>query len=155
MTSLDLRSVPYLDPIVQKLVAAALADLAERYGGDGDATPIDETDFDPPRGDFLVAFSGGEAVGCAAWRSHGDDGTVAELKRMYTVPEARGKGFARALLAAVEESARRQGRRRLILETGHAQPEAIRLYETSGYDPCENFGHYRDEPGVRSYARTL
>ena len=155
MTSLNLRSVPFLDPVAQKLAAAALADLTQRYGGDGDSTPIDGTDFDPPDGDFLVAFLDGEPVGCAGWRSHGDDGTVAELKRLYTAPQARGRGVARALLAAIEESARWHGRKRLILETGHAQPEAIRLYETSGYEVCENFGHYRDYPGVRSFARIL
>lgn len=151
-----MRPVPYPDPIARALVVATLADMAERYGDEeGDATPIDPRDFDPPDGDFLVAFVDGEPVGCAAWRSHGDDGTVAELKRMYTVPKARGRGVARALLAAVEESARRSGRGRLILETGYAQPEAIRLYETSGYERCENFGHYRDHAGVHSFSRVL
>ncbi|WP_213455225.1 GNAT family N-acetyltransferase [Rhizomonospora bruguierae] len=155
MTALEVRPVPYRDPVAQSLVAAALAELTERYGSEGDATPVEPREFEPPEGDFLVAFLDGAPVGCAAWRSHGDGGTAAELKRMYTAPPVRGRGVARALLAAIEESARRRGRKRLILETGYAQPEAIRLYETSGYEPCENFGYYRDYPGVRSFARTL
>jgi GNAT superfamily N-acetyltransferase len=155
VTQLDIRPVPYRDPVAQALIAATLADLAIRYGGDGDATPLDPHDFDPPEGDFLVAFLDGVPVGCAAWRSHGEDGLVAELKRLYTAPEARGRGVARAVLTAIEDSARRRGRKRLILETGYAQPEAIALYEAAGYDVIEHFGHYRNHPGVRSFGRHL
>ena len=67
---------------------------------------------------------------------------------MYTAPTARGRGVARRMLAAVEESARAHGRRRMILETGDKQPEAIALYNSSGYERIDNFGYYRDEPGV-------
>lgn len=153
MADLDIRSVPYLDETAQSLVKRTLADLGERYGGgSGDDTPLDPAEFDPPGGDFLVGYLDGEAVACAGWRSHDDD---AELKRMYTGPEARGRGVARAMLAAVEESARRGGRERLILECGSKQPEAIRLYESSGYVRIPDFGYYRQHAGVRSYSRDL
>jgi hypothetical protein len=42
-----------------------------------------------------------------------------------------------------------------VLETGLAQPEAIALYESAGYLPIEGFGHYRDEPSSRSFAKEL
>jgi GNAT superfamily N-acetyltransferase len=153
VSDIEIRSVRFDDPDVQKLVAEALADLAARYGGNGDDTPVAVSDFEPPNGDFLVAVSAGVLVGSGAWRSHGPED--AELKRMYTAPHARGRGVARRLLAAVEQSARSQGRRRMILETGDRQPEAVGLYVACGYEPIANFGYYRDEPGVLSFGRAL
>lgn len=154
MTEIEIRAVRFDDPAVQKLVAEALADLAVRYNNpDGDATPVSASDFEPPHGAFLVAVADGELIGSGAWRSHGED--TAELKRMYTVPRARGRGVARRLLAAVEESARTHGRSRMILETGDKQPEAVALYTSHGYERIENFGFYRDEPNVISLGRPL
>jgi ribosomal protein S18 acetylase RimI-like enzyme len=74
---------------------------------------------------------------------------------MFTAPAARGRGLARRMLAAVEESARAAGCSRLILETGDKQPEAIALYESSGYQRIEDFGYYKDEPDVLSFAKPL
>ncbi len=59
------------------------------------------------------------------------------------------------MLAAVEDSARASGRRRLILETGDRQPEAIGLYTSCGYERIANFGFYRDSPLCVSFARSL
>ena len=140
------------DPAVQKLVAEALADLAVRYGGSGDDTPVAAADFEPPDGEFLVAVLDGELVGSGAWRSHGDD---AELKRMYTAPAARGRGLGRRMLATIEESARAAGCHRLILETGDRQPEAIALYQSAGYVRIADFGYYKDYPDVLSFAKPL
>ncbi|KKK03532.1 GNAT family N-acetyltransferase [Micromonospora sp. HK10] len=139
----------------QALIRAALADLGQRYGGSGDETPVDAAEFEPPAGTFLVAYLDGRPVGCGGWRSHGDDGETAELKRMYTAPAARGRGVARSVLAAVERSAREQGRKRIILECGDRQPEALALYTAAGYEPIPNFGFYRNEPGCLSFARPL
>jgi GNAT superfamily N-acetyltransferase len=153
---IDIRRVGYLEPDAQVLVEAAMADLRERYDdGDGDATPIDPADFAPPHGAFFVAYLDGEPVASGAWRRHGTDGTTAEVKRMYTAPAARGRGIARAVLAEVERSAREQGRRRVVLETGNQQPEAIQLYLTSGYLRIADFGFYKDEPDVRSFGKDL
>ena len=62
---------------------------------------------------------------------------------------------ARLLLAHLEDTAAAAGRRRIVLETGTRQPEAIALYEREGYAPTEKFGVYRDEPDSRCYARPL
>src|SRR4051812_43793093 len=115
MSGIEIRSVRYDDPVAAELATAALADLGERYGGSGDDTPVEPADFTPPDGAFLVAYLGGEPVGCGGWRSHGDGGEVAELKRMFTLGAVRGRGVARAVLAAVERSAREHGRKRIIL----------------------------------------
>jgi GNAT superfamily N-acetyltransferase len=152
VNDIEIRAARFTDPAVQKLVSDALADLAARYGGSGDDTPVDPTDFEPPNGEFLVAEIDGELVGCGGWRGRGAD---AELKRMFTAQHVRGRGVARRMLAAIEESARRHGRTRLILETGDKQPEAIALYTVSGYHRIDDFGYYRDEPGVLSFGRDL
>ena len=152
MTEIHIREARFGDPDVQKLVSEAMAELAVRYGGSGDDTPIALTDFDPPAGRFFAAVSGDELVGCAGWRAHGPD---AELKRMYTSHAARGRGVARRLLAAIEESARADGRERVILETGDKQPEAIGLYLSCGYERIPDFGYYKDSEGVLSFARKL
>lgn len=156
MEMIEIRRVGYLEPDAQVLIKAALADLAERYEDEeGDATPVEPADFEPPRGAFLVAYLDRQPVASGAWRSHGEDGAVAEVKRMYTAPAARGRGLARAVLAAVERSAREAGRRRMVLETGGRQPEAISLYLSAGYQRIPDFGYYRDEPDVRSFGKEL
>src|SRR5690606_31647227 len=64
-------------------------------------------------------------------------------------------GLARRILAALEADARAAGRVRMVLETGTKQPEAIALYTSSGYEPCEPFGYYRFHEESRCYAKTL
>jgi len=151
---IKVREARFDEPVVRRLIAEAMAELSRRYGGTGDDTPVAAADFAPPGGAFFVAYDAtdGRLLGCAGWRPHGED---AELKRMFTVPAARGRGVARRILAAIEESARERGRKRVILETGDRQPEAIALYLRSGYERIEDFGYYKGEEGVLSYARTL
>jgi GNAT superfamily N-acetyltransferase len=152
VSELVIQAVAYESPVAQQLIAGAMIDLGDRYDGSGDETPVDPGEFQQPKGAFLVAYLDGTPVACGGWRSHGE---VAELKRMYTVPTARGRGIGRAILAAIERSARDQGRKRLILECGDRQPEAIAMYEACGYERIEDFGYYRNHSGVRSYGRDL
>ena len=160
MTDLVIKPSRYGAPAAQTLVAAAQADLAARYGS-GDETTIEAVQFDPPEGAFLVVFLRGEPVACGGWRtlSHFTDAgmaeDVAEIKRMYAVPSARGDGTAQALLAALDESARESGMHRMILETGGRNPEAIRFYTKCGYEQIPNYGHYKDEPDCYSFGRDL
>ena len=85
-------------------------------------------------------------LGAEAPTVPGPPATVAELKRMYVVPGQRGRGFARAMLAHLEVTAAAAGAGWLVLETGLMQPEAIALYQDSGYLPVPAFGHYAAEP---------
>ncbi|MEU4164421.1 GNAT family N-acetyltransferase [Actinoplanes sp. NPDC026670] len=152
MQDIKIITADFDDPAVQTLVAENLRDLSERYGGSGDDSPISGADFTPPVGMFLVAVLDDRLIGSAGWRRRGDD---AELKRMFTTQAARGRGVARRLLARIEESAREAGCRRVILETGDRQPEAIALYESAGYLRIADFGYYKDYPDVLSYAKPL
>jgi putative acetyltransferase len=93
---------------------------------------------------FAVARSAdGRAVGCGAVVLGDGDG---ELKRMYVTPECRGLGTAKQLLERLESAAQARGCRRLRLETGPYQPEALGLYARCGYTRCARFGSYADDP---------
>jgi putative acetyltransferase len=88
----------------------------------------------------VVAFLENQAIGCGAIRAYAPD--VMEVKRMFVLPEYRGKGVAGAVLSELEHWATELGYTRCILETGHMQPEAIRLYLKSGYVIIPNYGQY-------------
>ncbi|GAA2370012.1 N-acetyltransferase [Catellatospora methionotrophica] len=154
VTEIEIKPTRYGGSVARKLIAELMADLAERYG-DADATPIEAVEFDPPDGGFFVAYLDGTPVGCGGWRSWAGSEQIAEIKRVYTSATVRGKGVGRAIMTALESDARSHGRVRVILETGTAQPEAIAMYQAVGYHLIDNFGHYRDEPGCRSFARDL
>ncbi len=149
--SLTIEVVGIDDEVAGELIDEVQQEYVTRYGGPDD-TPMVPAEFAAPDGTFLVARVGRELVGCAGLRRHGDD---AELKRMYIRSGHRRRGYARAMLAALEEWARTGGYSRLTLETGSAQPEAVALYISAGYQRIENFGHYKDSPLVRSFSREL
>jgi GNAT superfamily N-acetyltransferase len=151
-TAVVLEAVPFESAIAQTLVAEVQQEYVRRYGGH-DETPVDPAEFAPPLGTFLVARVGSTAIGCAGLRRHGDG--VVEVKRMFVRPEHRRRGHARRLLAALEDAARANGDTRVVLETGLAQPEAIALYTSAGYQPIEGFGFYKDAPLSRSFAKSV
>ena len=91
----------------------------------------------------IVAYSEDLPVGCGCYRTT-ENGNVVEIKRMFVKPEARGQGIAKAVLSALEQWARDEGKRRAILETGTNQPEAISLYKKLGYEVIDLFEPYVD-----------
>jgi putative acetyltransferase len=96
-----------------------------------------------PHIQFFVARIDGAAVGCAGVALFAD---LAEVKRMYVRPAARGRGIADALLARLESVTRSAGLTRLCLETGDRQLAAIRVYRRAGFSPCAPFGDYAAMP---------
>jgi GNAT superfamily N-acetyltransferase len=91
----------------------------------------------------IVAYENGIAVGCGALKHLSVD--TAEVKRMFTTEPARGKGIASRVLQALEAWAAELSYAKVILETGKKQPEAIALYEKSGYHRIPNYGQYLDK----------
>ncbi|WP_341719220.1 GNAT family N-acetyltransferase [Micromonospora sp. FIMYZ51] len=149
---LSVRQEPWESTDGVRLRAAQRTELDARYGSD------DHEPGSPPTAEsvtvFLIARDGtGTAVGCGGLRLLGPDS--AEIKRMYVIPSARGTGVATTILRALEHAARDAGVRTLLLETGTAQPEAIRFYEREGYHRIDNFGPYRGEALSVCYARQL
>ena len=156
---LDLRRVPIGDPDAQALIERVQEEYVLRYGG-RDESPIDHTEFVVPQGAFFVGHLGGVPAVSGAWRRRSDvelAGTTntAEIKRMYVVPAARGLGLARRMLAHLEATAAEAGVRAMVLETGLLQPEAIALYESSGYVPIPPFGYYKDSGISRCFGKRL
>lgn len=97
-----------------------------------------------PNVHFLVARSGGRAIGCGAIVDNGDG--TAELKRMWVAPEARGLRVGHRILTALETAARQSGITTVRLETGIHQPEAIGLYRRCSYVEIPPFGSYQPDP---------
>lgn len=143
--TLELHEEPYDGPAGQALVAAVQQEYVARYGGP-DETPVTPAEFAPPDGRFLVGYVDAVPVATGGLRRIAPD--TAEIKRMFVTADFRGCGFARQVLARLEDLARELGATRVVLETGPRQPEAVRLYETSGYRRLDGFGHYAAEGGL-------
>ncbi|MFL6001461.1 MAG: GNAT family N-acetyltransferase [Nocardioides sp.] len=146
-------------PDAMAMIAAVQGEYVLRYGGQ-DETPLDPAMFDPPRGSFFVGYLDGRPAASGAWRRREDvealgSTSTAEIKRMYVAPAARGRGLARAMLAHLERTAFEAGAAVSILETGTRQPEAIALYESSGYVEVPKFGFYCHAPESRCYGKRL
>jgi len=161
---LRIERVPYGHPDALLLVEEVQAEYVRRYGS-RDETPLEPAMFDPPGGSFFVGYlvspEGRDLpVAMGAWRMRSDvealsSRRTAEGKRMYVVASARGAGHARTMLAHLERTAAEAGAEVMILETGMPQHEAVALYGSSGYTAIPGFGHYRDFPDNRCFARRL
>ena len=154
-----IERVGFGHPDALLLIEAVQEEYVVRYGGRDD-TPLDPLMFEPPAGSFYVAYLDDVPVVSGAWRRRGDvevfgSHDSAEVKRMYVAPQARGLGLARSMLAHLERTAAEAGARVMVLETGSAQPEAIALYESSGYTRIESFGHYKWSPENRCFGKLL
>ncbi|MCZ8330416.1 MAG: GNAT family N-acetyltransferase [Flavobacterium sp.] len=90
----------------------------------------------------IVCYEDDIAVGCGAFKEY--EPTVAEIKRMFVLPEKRGKGIASTVLNALEIWAKENGFQHAILETSNQLTNAISLYQKSGYEVIPNYGQYID-----------
>ena len=149
---MKIEQVPWSDPDAAELRTRQRAELAVRYG-----RPDSEPGVPPSEADIAVFFvaraADGTALGCGGLRYLGEG--VGEIKRMYVEPAARGTGVAARLLRTLEEWARARSGTALHLETGTAQPDAIRFYTRSGYTRIPNFGPYATSPLSLCFTRPL
>ena len=88
----------------------------------------------------VICYENNSAIGIGAYKEF--EPNVAEINRMYTLPEHRGKGIAQAILTELETWAKEENYTTSILETGFLQLDAIGLYKKLGYEITENFGQY-------------
>ncbi|MDC9809234.1 bifunctional helix-turn-helix transcriptional regulator/GNAT family N-acetyltransferase [Rhizobium binxianense] len=101
----------------------------------------DAGDMVRPRGAFLVAILDELPIGCVGLKGSG--GAVAEIKRLWVAPSARGLGLAKRLMTSAENIARELGVKRLRLDTNSALPEAQKLYRGTGWNEIDRFN---DDP---------
>lgn len=152
-----ITTTPFDDPDAERLRRAQRRELDDRYGSSDHEPGVPPSSADVPV--FLVARdTDGTPLACGGLRLLADDVLgpgVVEVKRMYAAPEARGTGVAAAVLRALEDEARRLGAPRLVLETGPAQPDAIRFYRREGYEPIPLFGAYVGSDVSVCFGRSL
>ncbi|OJV14981.1 MAG: GNAT family N-acetyltransferase [Dyadobacter sp. 50-39] len=126
------------DAAFQALVKLLDAELARRDGADhgfySQFNKIDKIRH------AVVCYENDQPIGCGAIKAFSDE--AMEVKRMYVSPEGRKKGIATRVLNELEVWASELGYLRCVLETGKRQPEAIALYEKSGYTRTPNYGQY-------------
>lgn len=141
---MEVRRESYGSEAAQRLTGALTEELLGRdEGGDGSGPEPAASDFEPPDGGFLVGYEDGKAVACGGVCRY--DERTAEIRRMYVVPERRGHGLSRTILAELEEEARSLGYEVVWLETGTRQLEAVGLYRSAGYEPIARYGPYVDD----------
>ena len=95
---------------------------------------------------MMLVRRAGRPVGCAGIRM--EDAATAELKRMYVVPEERGKGIAAELVARLERMAVERGATRMVLDTTPRMESAVRLYQRLGYVRREPFLRHNSGAGM-------
>ena len=132
-----LRSNSYNSDFIE-LVKHLDIDLAQRDGKEhsfyAQFNKIDAIKY------VVIAYENGQPVGCGAIKEFAPG--IMEVKRMYTLPEHRGKQIASQVLSELESWAVELSCTKCVLETGKKQPEAIRMYERNGYKRIPNYGQY-------------
>ena len=88
----------------------------------------------------VIAYENENPIGCGAIKEY--EPKVMEIKRMYTLPQSRGKGTAAKILCELERWANELSYEKCILETGKRQLEAIDFYKKCGYKLIPNYGQY-------------
>ncbi|HUE06288.1 MAG TPA: GNAT family N-acetyltransferase [Acidimicrobiales bacterium] len=126
------RSDPEQPP-ASELLAEMRVELNDVYESFNrlDNPPLVPHELRDPGGAYLVGFEAAEVVAGGGLRRL-DDG-VAEIKRMFVRPAARSRGIARALLDALEQTAKELGYGKIRLDTGPKQVHGLALYRSAGY----------------------
>jgi GNAT superfamily N-acetyltransferase len=137
--------------VATHLIHDLCSELSVRYGTP--SSPFSPDEALAPQAGFVVARLGGQPIGCGALRRI--DEATAEVKRMYVVPHGRRRGIGRRILHALEQLAVGFNYRAIRLETGLEQPEAIGLYESSGYHRIAAYGYHIGDPRSVCFEKTI
>lgn len=143
----EYRATPTTDPTAAELLDEYFA-LREHGMSSYRTFRPDPALFTGDAGVFLVAWDGGNPVGCGGIRML--DPATAEVKHLYVRPEARGTGLGRALLRELERRAAVLGATAVVLDTNERLEAAQRLYRSSGYTEVEP---YNENPNATHWFR--
>jgi GNAT superfamily N-acetyltransferase len=127
------------EPEARELLAAMEAWVTDGWGP---ATPdrtstVEPFEMVPPHGAYVIVREDDRTVAGGGIRRLADG--VCELKRMFVVPDARGRGHGRRLLEALERTARDLGYRAVRLDTATSMTTAMALYRSAGYRPIPDY----------------
>jgi DNA-binding MarR family transcriptional regulator/GNAT superfamily N-acetyltransferase len=140
----ELKEMNPREPAARYCLREYYAELARRFKQGFDVTRSrdpEARDMLRPHGAFIVAISDGLPIGCVGLKGAG--GEIAEIKRLWVAPSARGLGLGRRLMETAEDAARELCITVLRLDTNSALPEAGRLYRTNGWTEIDRFN---DDP---------
>ncbi|WP_048748772.1 MULTISPECIES: GNAT family N-acetyltransferase [unclassified Paenibacillus] len=143
MSTLTAAPESICSPDAEQLISELSAELAALYQVEDGSAGFTPADLDHPRAALVVARIGGIPAGCGALRPL--DEHAVEVKRVYTRPVYRRQGVALAIMDELERLAAEFGYRSIRLQTGPLQPEAVALYERSGYYRIPRFHGEWDE----------
>lgn len=134
---MDVRRIPADSDDAIALCEAMISSVIALYSDLGPGPSATPEDFSPPGGAFVAIYEGERAVAGGGIKRLDDE--ACEIKRMYVVPDARGRGLSRVLLEALEDAARDLGYVFTRLDTGVHQHAALRLYPSAGYSPIDDY----------------
>jgi GNAT superfamily N-acetyltransferase len=146
---LEIRQIDPRSEVGIQLFAGSSEEQMKRYGRDGGRT-VEELARDAIV--FVAALLDNEPVGCGAVVAL--EPGVGELSRIFVRDSARRRGVGRAIMAFLEDHVRGHVER-LVLETGIAQEESMRLYEACGYRSIPCWGKSAENPRSRCYEKML
>ena len=144
----------YDHPDAVRLLRALYEEQVGRYGF-ADPVDADPDAYAPPNGLFLVAYVADVPSACGGYRPYDAGVAIVEMKKMYTVPDLRGRGLGRILLSRLEQDAVYHGAHRAILETGVRSHEALALIARAGYRPTTRYVTGRDPAVNRAFFKDL
>ena len=118
-----------------EIIGSVLADYGlswEPLGADRDVLEIEQF-YQATGGEFWVIEQAGQLVGTGAYYPVSRGESAVEIRKMYFVPEVRGQGLGRFLLKELERAIADRGFHQIWIETASVLKEAVKLYESSGY----------------------
>ncbi len=134
-----------------KLAIQLDKELSDRYKGE--STEYEKYNRIKLVDTAIVVYYNQIPIGCGCFIFY--DYKTVEIKRIYITKECRGKGISKFLLAELETWISELGFTKLILRTGIKQPEAIGLYEKSGFIRIENYWQYANIPNSLCYEKVI
>ncbi len=136
-------------PADDPALAAIIREVMSSFGVLGPGSSINDAEVDAmcanyaqPRAAYFVVEDGGRVLGGGGIGPLAGAGAdVCELRKMYFLPELRGRGFGAHVLSHCLAAARERGYRRCYLETRAGMEAAQKLYLRSGFKPlCSALG---------------
>lgn len=135
-------------------VAAIIRTVMPEFGASGKGFAIHDKEVEDmyaaytrPRCAYFICEENGKIIGGGgiAPLEQGEENTC-ELKKMYFLPEGRGKGLGQQVLSKCLDAAQNFGYQYCYLETFNTMEQAMKLYEKNGFEklpgPCGNTGHF-------------